>query len=309
MMIMLALVFGGSAAMGVNTFLNGASAPRSDLAPVVVAAVDLPRGGTIFADAVKIKQFPKDMVPAGALTKVEDAVDRGIFIPLIKDDPILESKLAPKGAGRGLSVLIPKGMRAYSVKVPDVAQGVAGFILPGNTVDVLLAMGDIPGSNNETGGGTTTTLLQNVEILAVDQKMDAPAENKVDAKELRSVTLLVTPQQANLLDLGQNKGTLHLSLRNHEDRQPTRTQPATLADLRFHQEKPWDERAMGLLDALGKALAKRPPAAPAPKAAEPPPPTRIRTIRGRYEGAVLIQSGSAVSSAATEGASSSGAGD
>jgi pilus assembly protein CpaB len=281
--------------MGVNTFLNRAPGEVVAGVPVVVAAVDVPRGGNITAEMVKVKQFPKEMVPTGALSKVEDAVDRGVYIPLVKDDPVLEAKLAPKGSGRGLAALIPTGMRAYSVKVPDVAQGVAGFILPGNRVDVLLSVGDIAGAQSDTGGGSTTTLLQNVEILAVDQKMDAPADNKVDTKELRSVTLLVTPQQANLLDLGQNKGMLHLSLRNREDTLAARTQPATLADLRFRQEKPWDERAKGVLEALGKALAQRPPApaaTPVVKAPEPPPAVAIRTIRGRYEGSVMVQAGS-----------------
>ena len=124
----------------------------------MVAVVDLPRGGSITPEAVKIKEFPRELVPAGALSKLEDAVNRGIFVPLTKDEPVLESKLAPKGAGRGMAALIPSGMRAYSVKVPDVAQGVAGFILPGNRVDVLLSLGEISGTN-ETGGGITTTLL------------------------------------------------------------------------------------------------------------------------------------------------------
>ncbi len=170
-----------------------------------------------------------------------------------------------------------------------MAQGVAGFILPGNRVDVLLSMGEIGGSN-ETGGGSTTTLLQNVEILAVDQRMYAPSDNKVDTKDLRTVTLLVTPQQANFLDLAQNKGVLHLALRNLEDDKNSQTRPATLTDLKFHQEKPWDERARGVLDALGKAFAQRPlPPPPAPKAPEQPPTFQIRTLRGVREGAVLIQ--------------------
>ena len=259
LMVALALILGGSAAVGVNSFMQGATGPKSAVVPVVVAVVDLLRGGSITPEAVTIKQFPRELVPAGALSKLEDAVNRGIFVPLTKDEPVLESKLAPKGAGRGLAALIPKGMRAYSVKVPDVAQGVAGFILPGNRVDVLLSLGEISGSN-ETGGGSTTTLLQNVEILAVDQKMDAPSDNKVDTKDLRSVTLLVNPQQANLLDLGQNKGMLHLALRNLEDNKAAQTKPATLIDLRVRQEKPWDERAKGVLEWLGKALAQRPPA-------------------------------------------------
>jgi pilus assembly protein CpaB len=294
MIITLSLIFGGSAAVGVNSFLNNPSGPRADLVSVVVAVMDVPRGGNITADLVKVREFPKDLAPAGALTKVEDAIDRGVAIPLMKDDPVLEGKLAPKGAGRGLAALIPKGMRAYSVKVPDVAQGVAGFILPGNCVDVLLSIGEIAGSTDNTGGGSTTTLLQNVEILAVDQKMDAPNDNKVDAKELRTVTLLVTPQQANLLDLGQNKGTLHLDLRNLEDKEAAHTQPATLTDLRFRQEKPWDERARGVLEALGKALAQRPPAVappppPAPRPPELPPTFAVRTLRGSHESAVMIQ--------------------
>jgi len=216
-------------------------------APVVVAVVDLQRGASITPEEVKIKEFPRDLVPAGALSKLEDAVNRVIFVPLTKDEPVLESKLAPKGSGRGVSALIPPGMRAYTVKVPDVAQGVAGFILPGNRVDVLLSLGEISGTN-ATGGGSTITLLQNVEILAVDQKMDAPSDKKVDTKDLRSVTLLVTPQQANRLDLGQIKGMLDL----------------------------WPPVPPPVLP-------------PLPKASEPPPTVKIRTIRGVREGAVPIQ--------------------
>jgi pilus assembly protein CpaB len=265
-LVVLALILSSSPPVLVNSFRQRAHDPKSAVVPVVVsvpvvvAVVDLPRGASITPEAVKIKEFPRDLVPAGTLSKLEDAVNRVIFVPLTKDEPVLESKLAPKGAGRGLSALIPSGMRAYSVKVPDVAQGVAGFILPCNRVDVLLSLGESSGTN-ETGGGSTITLLQNVEILAVDQKMDAPSENKVDTKDLRSVTLLVTPQQANRLDLGQNKGMLHLALRNREDNEADQTKPETLNDL-------------------------RPP--PLPKAPEPHPTGWI-IRRGIREGAVLIQ--------------------
>ncbi len=287
LLVVLALILGGSAAVLVNSLMQRVSGPKSAVVrivdPVVVAVVDLPRGASITPEAVKIKEFPRELVPAGALSKPEDAVNRGIFVPLTKDEPILESKLAPKGAGRGLSALIPRGMRAYSVKVPDVAQGVAGFILPGNRVDVLLSLGEISGTN-ETGGGSTITLLENIEILAVDQKMDAPSDNKVDTKDLRSVTLLVTPQQANRLDLGQNKGMLHLALRNREDNEAAQTKPATLIDLR--------------------PPVPLPP--PLPKAPEPPPTVKIRTFRGVHESAVLIQIPS-VSSASHQQAGALGA--
>jgi pilus assembly protein CpaB len=294
MIVILTLVFGGSAAVGVNAFLKASPSSKGEVVPVLMAAVDMPRGGNVTSDMLKLKDYPKDMVPHGALTKLEDAVDRAISIPLVMDEPVLDSKLSPKGAGRGMAALVPNGMRAYTIQTPNVAQGVAGFILPGNRVDLLLSVDEgVTIGNRPVAGGTTTMLLQNVEILAVDQKTVAPAENKMDAKELRSVTLLVSPQQANLLTLAQAKGKLYLALRNLEDKNPATTRPATLDELRFHQELPWDERAKGVLAALGKALAQRPPAptpvAPAPKAPAPPPTIQIRTIRGNQEGAVLVQ--------------------
>jgi pilus assembly protein CpaB len=88
------------------------------------------------------------------------------------------------------------------------------------------------------GGGSTIPLLQNVEILAVGQRVNAPAENKVNDKELRSVTLLVTLEQATMLALGQTKGILHLSLRNPNDHKPTERKVVTLEELRFLQSKP-----------------------------------------------------------------------
>ncbi len=287
LMVALALILGVSAAVLVNSYMR-AHDPKSAVVPVVVsvpvvvAVRDLPRWESITPEAVKIKQFPEDLVPRGALSKLEDAVNRGIFVPLTKDDWVLESNLAPKGAGRGLSAQIPPGMRAYTVKVPDVAQGVAGFILPGNRVDVLLSLGEVSGTK-ETGGGMTTTLLQKVMILAVNQKMDAPSDNKVDTKDLRSVTLLVDPQQANQLDLGQNKGILHLALRNFVDNEDAQTRPATL-----------------------KGLLPPVPPPPPPKAPEPPPTVSIRTIRGVRESAVLIQIPS-VSSASQQQAGALGA--
>jgi pilus assembly protein CpaB len=111
--------------------------------------------------------------------------------------------------------LIPRGMRAFTIRVlnPNAATGEASSVLPGNKVDVLLT--DSGGDLNHVNGATT--LIQNVEILAVDQKIETPAENKVDLNEMGSVTLLVTPQQAKQLVLAQNKGLLHLA--------PTKVQP------------------------------------------------------------------------------------
>ena len=74
------------------------------------------------------------------MTKLEDALDRAVAIPMVMDEPVLDAKLSPKGSGRGLAALVPKGMPAVTIQTPSVASGVAGFILPGNRVDVLLTM-------------------------------------------------------------------------------------------------------------------------------------------------------------------------
>src|SRR4051812_12598084 len=290
LVVALALVFGGSAAVGVSALRQQApAAAPAETVPVVVAAVDVPRGTVLTGVVLKVREWPKDMVPPGVVTQLEEALERVVFIPVMKDEPVLEAKLAPKGAGRGLAALIPVGMRAFTIQTPNVASGVAGFIMPGNKVDVLLSVSD--GNDLQAGGASTTTLLQNVEILAVDQRIDAPADNKVDPVQLRSVTLLVTPNQAAKIDLGQNKGTLHLSLRNLGDGQFARTAPATMNDLRFQQERPWDVRFKEVLSALGQAMAQRkvvpPPPAPAPP--PPPMPVQVRTIRGNVEGLVSIQ--------------------
>jgi pilus assembly protein CpaB len=274
LIMVLAVLVGGSAVVGVNSMRQPApAAPAPETVPIVVAADNVPRGTQLTADLLKTRDWPKDLLPPGAFTSVEEALDRVPVTPLMKEEVLLETKLAPKGAGRGLAALIPSGMRAVTIQATNVATGVAGLALPGNRVDVLLTVNG-NGGDDPTGGGSTTTLLQNVEILAVDQRVDAPSENKVDAKELRSVTLLVTPNQAAKLDLGQNKGTLHLALRNLNDNEAGYAEPTTVADLRLYQEKP----------RLEAPRSVSPPAPPP----EPERPVQIRTLRGSHEGAILV---------------------
>ncbi|HBI46203.1 MAG TPA: Flp pilus assembly protein CpaB [Planctomycetales bacterium] len=267
----LAVVFGGSAATWVIGLRNtGEAAPASPAVSVVVAAADVPRGVLVTADMLTTRDWPKELVPPGAITRPEDAVNRVALNPLVKDEELLDGKLAPLGAGRGLAALVPDGMRAFTIQTPNVASGVAGFILPGSKVDVLLTVSG-GGGNDPTGGGSTTTLLQNVEILAVDQLIVAPSVNKVDPNLLRSVTLLVTPDQCAMLSLGMNKGTLQLSLRSPQDTRFAATQPTTMADLRLYQDK-----------------TPTPP--PVEKVVEKTEPQafQIRTLRGGQEGAIKV---------------------
>lgn len=288
----LALTFGGSAAVGVNLlFRPDGDKPSADAVEVVVARTDIPRGAMITAEQVKTQSFPKDQVPPGAITDTKDAIERVAFSLVVRGEPLFDRKLSAKHSKGGLAPLVPKGMRAFTIQTPNVTTQLAGFVLPGNKVDVLLTM-SIGGPNDRTGGGVTTTLLQNVEILAVDQRLDVPAENKVDTRNLQSVTLLVTPDQAAKLDLGQNKGTLHLSLRNPEDEAAARAQPATLNGLQFHQERPWGEQIALIVEAVAKLKAAPRPetAKPTPKPENDPPPVlEIRTLRGNHFGVVQLE--------------------
>jgi pilus assembly protein CpaB len=272
---------------------RSAATPPAETIPVIVAKAEIPRGAMISADMVKSCEFPKETVPAGAISRIDDAVDRVAFHSLVQAEPLLDTKLSPKHSKGGLAALVPPGMRAFTIQTQHVANQVAGFLLPGNKVDVLLTMNG-QGPQDTTGGAVTTTLLQNVEILAVDQRLDAPLENRVDPKSLQSVTLLVTPEQAARLDLGQIKGTLHLSLRNPDDGNPAVTRPATLSGLQFSQEKSWSEQLIQVLEGVAKLRSTRAedaakPAKGSADASSPPTVLEIRTLRGTHHGVVPVE--------------------
>ncbi len=255
----LAVVCGLSAMVLVQAIRKPPSGPVIEKVPVVFAAADIKPGETIQEAMLEVREIPKTEVPEDAILKVADAVDRAAMTQLDKGDLLREKKLAEKGAGRGMAALIKTGMRAFTIQTPSFSSSLAGFLLPGNKVDVLLTVNSSGGAEDESGGASTTTLLQNVEILAVHTTVNTPTANKIDPDQARSVTLLVTPEDASLLDLGQNKGTLHLSLRNLKDTGSIKPKPTTLADLqlpRTTKPKP--------------AVAVEPPA---------PPPARRRSCR------------------------------
>jgi pilus assembly protein CpaB len=155
-------------------------------------------------------------VPKGALLKPEDAIGRGVMSDLFQGEPILESRLAPKGSGGGLAANIKQGMRACAVKVDEVV-GVAGFVTPGMRVDVL-ASGDPPGNDSKMGT-KVKTLLQNIEVLSAGTDIQKDAEGK--PQQVHVVNLLVTPDQAELLSLASTHAQIQLVLRNPLDTQTT----------------------------------------------------------------------------------------
>jgi pilus assembly protein CpaB len=281
-----ALMFGISAAVGVYILGNAPKAEvKAEMVSVVIAAVDISRGDTISPELIAKKDWPKEALPEGAMTDTQEILDRTLTMSLVKGDLIVEAKLAPKGAGRGLAAVILPGMRAFTIQTPNVATGVAGFVLPGNRVDVLLTMTS-QGTGDRTGGGTEITLLQNVEILAVDQRIDTAQERKANDKELRSVTLMVTPGDAAKLDLGHNRGTLHLVLRNPADQGVDYVDTVTVAGLHRNPSESVEEP---------RAATPLPPPPVITKVAAPPAPRpkkrtqEIRTLRGSQLGSAVLQ--------------------
>ncbi len=192
---------------------------------IIVAAHDMEPGVILKEVDLKTTDWP-GALPTGASPRIQDYVGRGVLTAIYAREPIMENRLAAKGAGGGLAVTIPQGMRAFAVRVNDVV-GVAGFVVPGMRVDVLIN-GNSP-SGNPLLGTLARTLMQNVEVLSAGQDFKRDAEGKPVVSQV--VTLLVTPEQAEKLSLAANQTTIQLVLRNPLDREPAKVPGSALAYL------------------------------------------------------------------------------
>ena len=190
---------------------------------LVVAAQPLPPGASIAAEAVKTVRVPEKLFPHGGFSKVEEVVGRPVVSSIQPDEPVVEARIAPRGSGFGVAPMIPPGMRALAVRVNDVA-GVAGFVLPGARVDVLVT-GRPPGADDTV----TTPVLEDVAVLSAGQTVEADSHSQ--SMSVAVVTLLVTPAQAVSLTLAASEGKIQLVLRNSGDRQTTPTRGRELREL------------------------------------------------------------------------------
>lgn len=237
-----AVIFSGLASLVLYRLLVSrlsSSHPQAGAA-VIVAALDLELGTLIREGDLAVETWAGP-VPAHAVTKKEDIVGRGVTAEIYRGEPIVESRLAPVGGGAGLAALIPKGMRAVAVRVNDVV-GVAGFVVPGSRVDVLMS-GLPPGSSNL--GTQTKTILQDIQVLFAGQNIQKDAEGK--PVQVQVVNLLATPEQAEVLSLAGNDTRIQLVLRNPLDAGQAKPPGTALARL-FN----------------GNAAPERPKAKPAP---------------------------------------------
>jgi pilus assembly protein CpaB len=237
---------------------------------VIVAARDLEIGTLIKAADLKTGSVAGE-APAGAILKPEAAVGRGVISPVYLGEPLNEKRLALAGSGGGLAATIPPGMRACAVKVNEVV-GVAGFVVPGMRVDVLIS--GSPAGTDTSGGSKVKTLLQNIEVLSAGANFQRDAEGK--PVNVPVVNLLVTPEQAEILSLASNNQThIQLVLRNPMDRQEVKPPGVEMANLFGAPAPKPPVRA-----AAPVARATAPPAAPKVEKPEPPPALVIQVING-----------------------------
>lgn len=202
---------------------GGAPAPPPTT-KVFVASRDLELGALVLEKDIRTQQYLTP--PAGAMTKKEEIIGRGVVTPIHEDAPFFEKSLAPRGAGAGFAATIPKGMRAFAVHVNEVV-GVAGFAVAGMRVDILVS-GSPPGGGAESLGPITRTLLQNIEVLSAGQNFQKDAEGKPVLVQV--VNLLVTPEQAEILNLATDQ-KIQLVLRNPADQEIVKTPGAATANL------------------------------------------------------------------------------
>lgn len=237
-MIPIAILAGAIATLGAYKIIENKSR-KAEMAvvetrPVVVAAVQLEIGDVLGPENLMVKDWPADLAPSHSYSSVDMLRDRVLKTPLTPGEPVLPSKLAPEGSIGGFSSLIPPGMRAMTVPV-NVVSGVGGFILPKTRVDVLVTAS--PSISKEEA--TAKILLQNVEVMAIDQTVE---KDDTSPMAVKSVTLLVTPEQAGKLALAMNEGTLQLALRNGADANQSTDDGVVLKELFGRKEQPEPKR-------------------------------------------------------------------
>lgn len=191
---------------------------------VVVAATKLQLGARIKEADVRKVPWPAAIVPQGSFADPKEIVGRGVVVPMVPDEPILESKISPTDGGSGLTWAIPDGLRAVAVRVDEVVS-VAGFVLPGTRVDVILT-GSL---TRNRGTDTSRVIIENVQVLSAGSDLEQDAEGT--PQDVAVVTLLVTPEDAQKLALAAVDGRIQLALRNPldlEKREPAAVQKSAL---------------------------------------------------------------------------------
>jgi len=223
-MLVVALMMGLAAAVYAATWVSKQGNVGSN--KVVVAAVDIELGSKINPQMLSTTDWPSGSTPPGAFKDIKELQDRVVKVSVLRGDAVLERKLAPIGTQGGLSAVIADGKRAMTVRVNDVV-GVAGFALPGNYVDVMVNAQQDKGKSDENKQ-ISKTVLEHVLVLAVAQES---GRDDTKPKVVSAVTLELTLEDSEKLDLARSVGTLSLVLRNQVDKRTVATTGITKSQL------------------------------------------------------------------------------
>jgi pilus assembly protein CpaB len=229
----IAVLLAAVATLGMYRIVSqmSASAAEMETVNVVVAQHPLKLGTRLTKDHVKLVQWPANAPVAGTFEKVEDVVDRGVIATVEQNEPVTNAKLAALEAGAGLPPSIPPGMRAISVKVNEVV-GVAGFVVPGTRVDVMVTL-----SKGQNDDSLTRVVVSNAQVLTAGTRYDQEKAKEGTPIPSTVVTLLVTPEDGERIALAASEGQIMLALRNPLDTTPTTTSGVRTAGL-FGQAAP-----------------------------------------------------------------------
>src|SRR5713226_1097800 len=208
---------------------------RSQHATTQVAAAvsDLPSGATLTTKDVTMVDWPSNLAMVGSFDKIEDVVGKPLLYPLVSNEPILKRDLGLEGSGIGISGKIPTGMRATAVRSNEIV-GVAGFLYPGSRVDVMVTY--TPPGGSGSSGPVTQTVLQNVEILTAGQTIEPDPQGK--PQTVNVVTLLVSPEDSQKLQLASSQGTVQFVLRSGVDHTTVELRPTRLDQLAGERPAP-----------------------------------------------------------------------
>jgi pilus assembly protein CpaB len=243
--------------------------------PVVVAAQPLTMGTRLHVNHLRVVEWPAKTPVAGAFSDPKQLVDRGVINPIMENEPITANKVASLEAGAGLPPVIPEGMRAISVKVNEVV-GVAGFVVPGTIVDVLVTVRAANGPQDEP---MTRTVVSKVQVLTAGTKFDQEKSKNGEPIQTSVVTLAVLPEDAERIALAGNEGKITLALRNPLDIKSTDTKGIKLASLmKGTGPEPVIDHTRN------RVVAKVAPPTP-----PPPPIYTVETIRAAKRSAEVVK--------------------
>lgn len=251
-------------------------------ARVVIAAKDIDLGAKLTPEMLQLRDWPSGSVPEGAFfdtaallkdPQMQEA--RVLRVSLQRGEPVLQSKLAPLGTKGGLSAVIGEGKRAITVRVNDVI-GVAGFALPGNYVDILVSTPEESGKAQGPDKMVSKIVLERILVLAVAQEVN---RDETKPRVVNAVTLEVTPEQAEKIDLARSVGSLSLVLRNQVDTAPAQTAGVTKQQLlrRLGEPSLPPEKAAAAAGVAPAAVRNAPARS---KAAQPGVKTKVEIIKG-----------------------------